>query len=242
LAILMMAALIILNLTGQEDMTIYSSGMFLLLFLPLAALLIGSGGFYTEHKDNAWIYLFSRPIKKESLWIFKYVSQLSILVAIFVIFYFVRRFLPGLDKIFQDLDLNYPAAFGKFSLSLYIVMPLMAFTLAFSLSMLHDKQFIVIFVSILMSTGLIFFWQNYIYFLWAKGFYLKNVGIFSLFFTLSFVLASILTLTRFFSSKEKNIQVFLLCADLSCHIFLYQHCLGHKRTDILFQRKLFHQV
>jgi len=206
LAILMMAALIILNLTGQEDMTIYSSGMFLLLFLPLAALLIGSGGFYTEHKDNAWIYLFSRPIKKESLWIFKYVSQLSILVAIFVIFYFVRRFLPGLDKIFQDLDLNYPAAFGKFSLSLYIVMPLMAFTLAFSLSMLHDKQFIVIFVSILMSTGLIFFWQNYIYFLWAKGFYLKNVGIFSLFFTLSFVLASILTLTRSdFSQARKKI-------------------------------------
>ena len=111
LAILMMAAMVFLSLTGREEMTIYSSGMFLLLFLPLAALLLGSGGFYTEYKDNAWVYLFSRPIKKEMLWIFKFVSQLSILVAVFIIFYFVRRFLPGLDKIFQDLDMNYPDAF-----------------------------------------------------------------------------------------------------------------------------------
>jgi hypothetical protein len=205
LAVLMMAALIVLNLSGQEEMTVYSSGMFLLLFLPLAALLIGSGGFYTEHKDNAWVYLFSRPVKKESLWIFKYFSQLSILGAIFVIFYFVRRFLPGLDKVFQDLDLGYPDAFGDlFTLSLYVVLPLMAFTMAFSLSLLYDKQFIIFFVSILIGTGLIFLWQNNVYFLWAQGFYLRNEGIFSLFFTLSFVLASILTFNKSDFSQVKQ--------------------------------------
>ena len=48
LAILMMAAMVFLSLTGKEEMTLYSSGMFLLLFLPLAALMLGSGGFYTE--------------------------------------------------------------------------------------------------------------------------------------------------------------------------------------------------
>jgi Tol biopolymer transport system component len=206
LTILMMAAMVILNLTGKEEMTLYSSGMFLLLFLPLAALLLGSGGFYTEYKDDAWVYLFSRPLKKEMLWIFKFISQLSILIAVFVIFYFVRRLLPAMDKIFQDLDMNYPAAFGEISLSVYIVMPLMAFAIAFSLSVLYDKQFIVFFVSILIGIVLIFFWQNYIYFLWAQGFYLKNEGIFSLFFTLSFVLASILTLTKAdFSQAKKKI-------------------------------------
>ena len=205
LAILMMAAMVFLSLTGKEEMTLYSSGMFLLLFLPLAALMLGSGGFYAEYKDNAWIYLFSRPIKKEVLWIFKFISQLSILIAVFVIFYFVRRFLPGLDKIFQDLDMNYPDAFGDlFSLSLYIVLPLMAFTIAFSLSQLYDKQFIIFFVSILIGTGLMFFWQNYIYFLWARGFYVKNEGIFSLFFTLSFVIASILTLAKSDFSQVRN--------------------------------------
>jgi Tol biopolymer transport system component len=207
LAILMMVAMVFLSLTGKEEMTLYSSGMFLLLFLPLAALLLGSGGFYNEYKDNAWVYLFSRPIKKETLWIFKFVSLLSILVTVLVIFYFVRRFLPGLDKIFQDLDMNYPDAFGDlFSLSLYIVMPLMAFTIAFSLSLLYDKQFIIFCVSILICTGLMFFWQNYIYFLWAQGFYVKNEGIFSLFFTLSFVIASILTLAKSdFSQVGKKI-------------------------------------
>jgi hypothetical protein len=205
LAILMMAALIILNLTGQEEMTLYTSGMFLLLFLPFAALLIGSGGFYSEYKDNAWIYLFSRPIKKESLWISKFVSQLSILLVIFLIFYFVRQFLPDLDKILRDLD--YPDAYGElFSVSVYIVMPLMAFAIAFSLSLLHDKQFIIFFVTILIGAGLVLVTQHYLFFLWARGFYLKNEGIFSLFFALSFVIASILTLTKSdFSQVGKKI-------------------------------------
>lgn len=195
LAILMMVALIILNFTGQEEMTLYTSGMFLLLFLPFAALLIGSGGFYSEYKDNAWIYLLSRPVKKDFLWISKFVSQLSILLVIFLIFYFVRRFLPGLDKILQDLD--YPDAYGElFSVSVYIVMPLMAFTIAFSLSLLHDKQFIIFFVTILIGAGLILAFQQYIYFLWERGFYLKNEGIFSLFFALSFIFASLLTLLK----------------------------------------------
>ena len=195
LTILMMVVLIALNLTGQKEMTLYTSGMFLLLFLPFAALLIGSGGFYSEYKDNAWIYLFSRPIKKELLWISKFVSQLSILLVIFLIFYFVRRFLPSLDKILQDLD--YPDAYGElFSVSVYIVMPLMAFTIAFSLSLLHDKQFIIFFVTILVGAGLIFATQQYIFFLWMRGFYLKNEGIFSLFFALSFIFASLLTLLK----------------------------------------------
>jgi Tol biopolymer transport system component len=195
LAILMMVALIILNLTGEEEITLYTSGMFLLLFLPFAALLIGSGGFYSEYRDNAWIYLFSRPIKKESLWIFKFVSQLSLLLVIFLIFYVVRQFLPDLDKILRDLD--YPDAYGElFSVSVYIVMLLMAFAIAFSISLLHDKQFIIFFITILIGTGLILATQQYLFFLWTRGFYVENEGIFSLFFALSFVIASILTFTK----------------------------------------------
>ena len=185
LAILMMAAMIILNLTRQEEMTLYSSGMFLLLFLPLAAMLIGSGGFYTEQKDKAWIYLFSRPVKKESIWIYKYVSQLSVLAVIFVIFYFIRQVLPGLDKIFQDLDINYPDIFSlKFTLSVYVVFPIIAFTVAFSLSILHDKQFIIFLVSILIGVGFVFVSQMYTYFLWESGFFSRGEGILSLFFVL----------------------------------------------------------
>jgi hypothetical protein len=191
-------------------MTLYSSGMFLLLFLPLAAVLIGSGGFYTELKDNAWIYLFSRPIKKERIWMYKYVSQLSILAAIFVVFYFVRRVLPGFDKIIRDLDIGYPAIFGfQFTLSVYVVFPIIAFTVAFSLSFLHDKQFIVFLVSILIGTAFLFISQVYTYFLWDLGFFGKGEGILALFFAFSFVLASILTLVKAdFSQTKKKIVRF----------------------------------
>jgi hypothetical protein len=211
LALLMMAIMIVLNLTGREEMTLYSSGMFLLLFLPLAAMLIGSGGFYTEYKDNAWVYLFSRPIKKEYLWIFKYFSQLSVLVAVFVVFYFVRRLLPGLDKIFQDLDINYPAFnFGEhFSLSVYVVFSVIAFTIAFSLSFLHDKQFVIFLLSILINTGVLCISQIYIYFLWELGFFTSSEGLLSILIALSFVLASILTLVKAdFSQTKKKILRF----------------------------------
>jgi hypothetical protein len=211
LAILMMAAMVILNLTRQQEMTLYTSGMFLLLFLPLAAMLIGSGGFYTELKDKAWIYLFSRPIKKETLWIFKYVSQLSVLAAIFVFFYLIRSVLPGLDKIFQDLDINYPDIFSlKFTLSVYVVFPIIAFTVAFSLSFLHDKQFIIFLVSILIGTGFLLVSQYYLYFLWEKGFFSRGEGILSVFFALSFVFASVLTLAKSdFSQTKKKVLLFI---------------------------------
>jgi hypothetical protein len=209
LAILMMAAMAILNLTGQQEMTLYASGMFLLLFLPLAAMIIGSGGFYTEIKDKAWIYLFSRPIKKETLWIFKYVSQLSVLAAIFVVFYLIRSALPGLDKIFQDLDINYPDIFSlKFTLSVYVVFPIIAFTIAFSLSFLYDKQFIIFLVSILIGTGFLLLSRYYMYFLWERGYFSRGEGILSVFFSLSFVFASILTLAKsdFSQTKQKVLR------------------------------------
>lgn len=205
LALLMMAAMAVLNLSGRQEVTLHFSGMFLLLFLPFAALLIGSGGFYSEYKDNAWIYLFSRPIKKELIWIFKYVSQLSILIAVFILFFYARRFLPGLEKIFQDL--NYPDAYGQFfSLSIYTLMPLMAFTLAFSLSSLYDKPFVIFFSTILIGTALIFASRQYMYFLWDRGFYIRDEGIFSLFIVLSFVFASILTFIKSdFSQPGKKV-------------------------------------
>jgi hypothetical protein len=176
-----------------------------LFFLPFAALLIGSGGFYSEYKDNAWIYLFSRPIKKELIWIFKYVSQLSILVAIFFVFFFVRQFFPNLDRILQDLDFQ-DVYFSLISLSVYVVIPLMAFTVGFSLSLLYDKQFIIFFTSILVGLGLLITTQSYIQFLWMKGYRVRNDEIFYLFFALSFVFASILTLAKSdFSQAGKKI-------------------------------------
>jgi hypothetical protein len=237
LALLMMAVMIVLNLSGRQEMTLHFSGMFLLLFLPFAALLIGSGGFYSEYKDNAWIYLFSRPIRKELIWVVKYASQLSILIVVFIIFFYVRRFLPGLEKIFQDID--YSNEYSElFSVSAYTLMPLMAFTLSFSLSSLYEKQFVIFFGAILIGAGLMFVSRQYTYFLWERGFYLKDEGIFSLFFMLSFVFASILTFVKSdFSQIKKKIFRFLTYLLILIVISILISTVWATRGEIIFPRR-----
>ena len=216
IAILLMLATVALSLSNLRQMTLYFSGMFLLFFLPFASLLIGSGGFYSEFKDNAWIYLFSRPIKKWQIWVFKYISLLSILFAIFLIFILIRQFLPGLGEILEDI--SFPSEVrglilkdfrGLFSLSLYLVLPLLAFTISFSISILSEKQFVIFFGSILIGTGIAFIFQRYLYFLWTTYYYYENFKIFPLFMAFSFILASLLTFLKAdFSQKARKIIYF----------------------------------
>ena len=216
IAILLMLATVALSLSHLRQMTLYFSGMILLFFLPFASLLIGSGGFYSEFKDNAWIYLFSRPIKKWQIWVFKYISLLSILFAVFLIFILIRQLLPGLGEILEDI--SFPSEVrvlilkgfgGFFSLALYLVLPLLAFTISFSISILSEKQFVVFFGSILIGTGLAFIFQRYLYFLWTTYYYYRNFKIFPLFMALSFILASLLTFLKAdFSQKARKIIYF----------------------------------
>ena len=216
IAILLMLATVALSLSHLRQMTLYFSGMILLFFLPFASLLIGSGGFYSEFKDNAWIYLFSRPIKKWQIWVFKYISLLSILFAVFLIFILIRQLLPGLGEILEDI--SFPSEVrvlilkgfgGFFSLSIYLVLPLLAFTISFSISILSEKQFVVFFGSILIGTGLAFIFQRYLYFLWTTYYYYRNFKIFPLFMALSFILASLLTFLKAdFSQKARKIIYF----------------------------------
>lgn len=208
IAILLMLALVALSLSNQRELTLYFSGMFLLLFLPFSALLIGSGGFYSEFKDNAWIYLFSRPIKKWQIWVFKCVSLLSILFVIFLIFFLVKQALPGLDEILKDI--NFPTEIrGLFSFSLYFVLPLLAFTISFSISILTEKQFVIFFGSIVIGTGLAFLFQRYLFFLWRIYYYYGSFKSFAVLIGLSFILASIFTFIKAdFSQTKKKILTF----------------------------------
>ena len=208
LTIFMIIALVILSLSEMRELTLIFSVMFLMLFLPFAALLIGSGGFFSEFKDNAWVYLFSRPIRKEIIWIFKYVSLLSILFVIFGIFFLVKHFLPGLDEIFKDINFltQYPSLL---SFSMYSVIPLLVFTISFSLSILYERQFIILFVSILLGTGLAILFRGYIGFLWETNSYYGEIRGFTIIIALSFILASILTLVKSdFSQMRKKILTF----------------------------------
>jgi hypothetical protein len=208
IAILMMFALIVLSFSGQRELTYNFTGMFLMLFLPFSGLLIGSGGFYSEFKDNAWIYLFSRPIKKERIWIFKYISLLSILLVIILIFFLVKQFLPGIDEILKEF--NFPGEIlSFFSFSMYLVIPFLALTISFSISLLNDKPFIIFFVSIFIGAGLAYIFGIYLQFLWRTYFYYEEFKSFGIFIALSFILASILTFIKSdFSQAGRKIFTF----------------------------------
>jgi hypothetical protein len=240
LAILFMIALVVLSLTNQRELTLNFSGMFLLLFLPFAALLTGSGGFYSEFKDNAWIYLFSRPIKKEILWLFKYISLLSILAVIFGLFFLVKQILPGLDEILNDI--KFPSEFrGILSFSLYFVIPIIAFTISFSISMLYDKQFIIFFVSILVGTGLAFIYRYYMEFVWNTYYYTGSFRIFGLFIALSFILASIITLVKSdFSQMGRKILMFSKFVALFIVISLVLGTVGIAKGNLFTGSKEFY--
>jgi len=232
LAIILMFALVALSLSNLREMTLNFSAMFLLLFLPFAAALIGSGGFYSEFKDNAWIYIFSRPIKKEILWIFKYISLLSILLVIFLLFILVKQFLPGLNEILSDID--FPSEFrGILSFSVYFVIPLIVFTISFSISFLYDKQFIIFFVSIIIGTGLAFIYRYYLEFVWNTYYYTGNFRSFGLFIALSFILASILTFIKAdFSQMGKKILFFSKLVVLFLALSLVLGTVGIAKGDL----------
>ena len=208
IAVLYMLALIVLKLSDLKELTLYVFGMFLLLFLPFSGLLIGSSGFYSEFKDNAWIYLFSRPIRKEKVWIFKYISLLSILSAIFLIFFIVKQFLPGLNEIMKEFKVPGELK-GLFSFYTYLVLPILVFTISFSLSILYEKQFVIFSISVLIGAGLAFLLQQYYIFLWTTYLYDGKLKGFPIFIAFSFILASILAFRKSdFSQMRRKIFVF----------------------------------
>lgn len=205
LSIFLLLALVVLNFSGQKELTMYFSGMFLWLFLPFAALLIGSSGYYSEFKDNAWIYMFSRPVKKWQLWFVKFLALLSIFFFIFLIFYALLMFLPGLSEIVEESGLLFMME-GLLTYSPYLVISLLALAISYSISFLSEKQFVVVFASVLIGACLVFLTWQYYEFLIVIYFYSRSIEWLTLFFGLSFLAGSILVFGKIdFSQKGKKI-------------------------------------
>jgi ABC-type transport system involved in multi-copper enzyme maturation permease subunit len=204
MAIFLLAALIFLRFSGKQQLTMYFFGMFVWFFFPFAALLIGSSGFYSELKDNAWIYLFSRPVKKWTIWLTKYFAQLSILLSIFLIFRLTILLLPELEMLIDTY--SFPTMKGDFSLFSFVLsISISAFTLAFSMSFLHEKQFIIFLSTILIGVGLGLFFDRYLDLLRVYYPYASSLKGISYLWPLSFVSASILTFIKSDLSQTKKI-------------------------------------
>ena len=201
--------LVFLTNSNERELRELSASAMILIFLPFVALLLGSSGFYAEFRDDAWAYLFSRPVKKWKIWIIKYFSLLAILFSILLIFVLAMQITPGLKEIVRSL--TFPTGFERdisfFTLGL--LLNLFFFTIAFSISFMSEKQFIIIFASILIGLGLTFVLYEHLYFL--QLFYPYRLGLKGIFpfVALSFISASILTFMKSdFSQMRKKISFF----------------------------------
>jgi len=143
LAFLLIFVVAALVAAQRGDILDILTGSFLIVFLPVAAALIGASAFITEFKDGAWAYLLSRPLKKSAIWISKFAALLALVAALLAISFAVLSSIPSLSERIRELSL-WGACFAL-SLSLFVI--------AFSLSFLTEKQFQVIFLSLLAFPG-----------------------------------------------------------------------------------------
>lgn len=201
-----LATLIIVGLTGKDDTAIGIAGVLLLLVLPISALFLGSGAYGSELKDNAWTYLFSKPIRKSTIWVYKYLALLSFLAVTLLVLTLAVNLLPGLKSVRMEF---FAVSFFS-NLAIYGLVTFLAFSIAYSLSILSEKPLVIFMVSILLSILILWLHVQSLQFFRTRYAYWDNFLAGGLFVAASFILASILTLTRVdFSQQIRKVVSFV---------------------------------
>ncbi len=203
--------------SGKKDLLDILTGTVTLIFLPFIGLLLGSSGFAAEFKNDAWAYLFSRPVKKSTIWLTKYFAALTILAAVLIVFAVAARIIPGLGATMTEFDLkNLGIGFSQRMsfMPLGFMLSWILLTVSFSLSFLSEKQYAIVFLTVLILAALEFgLLQFLLFFLAPKiGYRIRLIGLvsFPLLIPLSFALASLLTLGRTdFSQPGKKVSDFI---------------------------------
>ncbi len=177
----------------------------LFIFLPAFSLLLGASGFASEFQDGAWAYLFSRPVRKWRIWLAKYVSLLTVLYAVVLLFDLLIRFHPALKTANKNFSFS---LLGDLSHGQFVyLLPLLFFTTAFSLSIVSDKPFHVAFLAALIWIALQMALTRGIAPLLYRGPLYSTVYAIPIAFVilpLSFVSASLITLNRADFSQPRS--------------------------------------
>jgi len=202
LEILLMAALVVLRLMNNDLLFNYMTGMILIFFIPFSALLIGSSAFHTEFKNDAWTYLFSRPVKKWAIWMAKFAAQLTVLATIFLLFLLLLEVLPGLKDVVEGYGLtSRQGALSMFTASFLISVA--AFMVAFSISFLYEKQLIILLLTIVIGVGSAAFLEKFLEVVRSWYPLVRNIKSIYALWPLAFAAASVRTFTRADFSQTK---------------------------------------
>lgn len=147
LGLLLGAPLVLRAKSEVREWLIY---LVLLLFFPFAALILGASGFEAEFKQGAWAYLFSRPVGRPVIWLAKFSALLSMLAVLWLVFFVARAALPPVRELAWLRGFLLPMDFGtglpwwSLGLSPFLL------AVAFSLSLLHEKQFYILFAALIL--------------------------------------------------------------------------------------------
>ena len=142
-----------LALGDKRDISDLVTAGFLLLVFPFLGLLLGSSAFETEFRDHAWAYLLSRPIRKETAWLAKFVALATFLAGLWVVFLVMIKALPALADVATGYKLPAGLQVDVSFFPLAVLSSFYYFAVAFSLSILFERQFSLVFASLF--TGLV---------------------------------------------------------------------------------------
>ena len=217
LGLLALSLAIALGLSKHPDAPELVMGGLLVPFFSAMALLLGAGGFEPESRHDAWAYLFSRPVGKGAVWAVKYLSLLSQLACLWLIFLAATLAFPGLRAIVAGFRL--PIVYGSELnfLPWSLLISLFFFSIAFSLSPFSSKWLNLLFGALFIGLILVFvaYWVSTLVTVLLRDEWLdekKWLHAFRWSLILmggASVLASLLTLTRAdFSQPRKKIAHF----------------------------------
>jgi ABC-2 family transporter protein len=150
--VLLLAAPVVLR--AKMDVREWLVYAVLLLFFPFAALILGASGFEAEYRQGAWAYLFSRPVSRPAIWLAKFGALLSMFAALWLVFLIAWAAVPAVRQITAGprvlLTPLVPLAWSGFpwwslGQSLFLL------TVAFSLSLLHERHFSILAVALVLG-------------------------------------------------------------------------------------------
>jgi hypothetical protein len=190
---------------NDPDTLDWLTSTLVLIFPAVFALLVGASGFASEFRDGAWAYLFSRPVKKWWIWLTKYISLLTILYAAILVMVLIIRFHPAIES--ARSSFNFSLVGDKSYILFVLILPLFLFTASYSLSVVSDRSFSVLFVATLIFLALPIAASIILEpLLYRGGIWLPLSAKFTMFalLSLSFVPASLITLGRADFSQPRN--------------------------------------
>ncbi len=145
LMVVFLAAFLIFG-DNQDLRDLIPAGFMIVLF-PFLGLMLGAGAFESEFRNDSWAYLLSRPVRKETIWLAKLTALLSIMAVFWLVFIGLMAVVPGLGEVVRGFRFPEILDAGLEFFPLILLSSVFYFSVAFSLSILSERQLSLVFGS-----------------------------------------------------------------------------------------------